>query len=99
MVEKRKVVVYDHLQTQRDILAECTAQDAKWGRQDHSAELWLTILMEELGEAAKAYLDERRDRGRAGEYRKEMVQVAAVALAAIECCDRFEYYQKRRRMK
>ena len=40
------------------IFEERQQQDDKWGPQHHSPELWLTILMEEVGEAAQAYLHE-----------------------------------------
>ena len=38
------------------IAAERTRQDAKWGEQNHSDYMWLTILAEEVGEAAQACL-------------------------------------------
>lgn len=39
------------------IQIERNAQDEKWGPQHHSDEKWLAILMEEVGEAAKAILE------------------------------------------
>ena len=66
----------DILQAVQD---ERDRQDAKWGVQRHKANMWLSILMEELGEAAKATLD-----GDPVGYVDELVQVAAVAVAAIE---------------
>lgn len=82
-----------------DILTERVRQDVKWGEQNHDAERWMLILGEEYGEAQKAALEltvavERKPLDAAkvvrfvGEYRRELVQVAAVALAAIECLDR-----------
>lgn len=41
-----------------DVFAERYAQDNKWGPQHHPLELWFTILMEEVGEAAQAYLNQ-----------------------------------------
>ena len=41
-----------------EIFEERQNQDAKWGPQHHAPEMWLTILMEEMGEAAQAYLHE-----------------------------------------
>ena len=41
-----------------NIKAERAAQDLKWGPQHHTPEMWLAILMEEVGEAAQAYLHE-----------------------------------------
>ena len=58
-------------------------QDKKWGIQNHAPHTWLVILMEEVGEASKATLEMDWPA-----YRAEMVQVAAVAVAAIEACDR-----------
>jgi len=57
-------------------------QLGEWGSQEHAPSIWLTILMEEAGEAAKALLE-----GEPEKYRHELVQVAAVAVAAIECPD------------
>lgn len=66
-----------------DVAIELFRQDCKWGEQNHAPEKWITILTEEVGESAKAALEENPD-----EYRKELIQVAAVAVAAIECLDR-----------
>ena len=52
---------------------EREAQDEKWGEQRHSDEKWLAILLEELGEAAKAVL-EKNEEG----LLEETVQIAAV---------------------
>ncbi len=54
-------------------------QDVKWGVQRHGASMWMTILMEEVGEAAKSSLE-----GDTVGYAEELVQVAAVAVAALE---------------
>ena len=45
----------------------------KWGEQKHSDERWLAILVEEVGEVAKAILEENDI-----ELMKEMCQVGAV---------------------
>lgn len=63
-------------------------QDQKWGEQNHHPDLWASILVEEVGEFAKASLDARFNGGDPREIRKELVQVAAVAIAMLECCDR-----------
>lgn len=72
---------------QKEILAqvefERSRQNTKWGEQNHIPYKWLAILSEEVGEASKAALD-----GSLSHYRKEMIQVAAVAVAAIESLDR-----------
>lgn len=61
------------------VLAERRRQDAKWGVQRHGPDGWLMILMEEVGEAAKAVLE-----GSGLKYHDELIQVAAVAVAALE---------------
>lgn len=72
-----------------DVLEERARQDAKWGEQNHDILFWLAVLMEEVGEAAAeaqripAWEDHRRRL-----FREEMVQVAAVAVAILECLDR-----------
>ncbi|WP_291431908.1 hypothetical protein [Deinococcus sp.] len=73
-------------------------QDAKWGAQAHDPATWLMILAEEVGEANQAAFehlhptfDKRaaiRGRRPLSEYREELIQVAAVAVAAIESLDR-----------
>lgn len=73
-----------------EIRAERAAQDRKWGEQNHHPYKWLAILHEETGEAAQALLD-----GSEENYRKEMVQVAAVALSMIESLDRGKWREKR----
>jgi NTP pyrophosphatase (non-canonical NTP hydrolase) len=65
-----------------DVLAERARQDLKWGVCHHPSQMWLTILAEEVGEVAKAILLKDTKN-----YREELVQVAAVALAAIESLD------------
>ena len=74
-----------------DILIERMHQDQKWGRQRHHGHVWMTILGEEYGEACAAMLE--CDRAiqdnvffkAVAHYREELVQVAATALAALEC--------------
>ena len=68
----------------KGILAERSSQDRKWGEQNHSAFRWLAILTEEVGEVAEACLDVNTVR-----YYSELVQVAAVALAALESYERY----------
>lgn len=58
-------------------------QDRQWGEQNHNPDRWLAILLEECGEAAHAANEQNQ-----GWYRAELIQVAAVAVAAIECLDR-----------
>lgn len=63
----------------RDIMEERSRQDAKWGEQNHSPLKWMLILMEEVGEASKAILERNE-----AQYEREMIQIAAVAVAALE---------------
>ena len=87
-----------------EIIEERVKQDIKWGRQNHCPKTWLMILGEEVGEANKAVLesatyaegklvslDKVKLVSGKGNYREELVQVAAVALAMIECLDRGEW--------
>ena len=60
-------------------------QDAKWGPQQHSPVMWLAILSEEVGEVAGAALRHHWDDVSPDEYVRELIQVAAVAVAAVEC--------------
>ena len=63
------------------IEAERDRQDQMWGTSfpGRPLERWVTILTEEVGEVAKAVLDENMD-----DWRRELVQVAAVAVKILE---------------
>ena len=65
------------------IEAERLRQDELWGEQRHTLDRWLTILVEEVGEVAKAIQGDDPDRVE-GEAEEELVQVAAVAVQIIE---------------
>ncbi len=74
---------------------ERNRQDEKWGVQNHEPFGWLAILMEEVGEAAEVAtqcgLGDPDPKGFTWEdWRKEMIQVAAVAVSIVECFDRHE---------
>lgn len=73
----------------RDVLAERGRQLERWGEQRHSPPVWLAILTEEVGEVAKEIADAwaGADILDAEAYRDELIQVAAVAVAAIESID------------
>lgn len=61
-------------------------QNAKWGRQRHSHGDWLKILIEEVGEVAQA-MQTGKGWGKdsdADDLYKELIQVAAVAIAIAE---------------
>jgi hypothetical protein len=66
-----------------EVQEERRNQDAKWGEQNHTPDHWCVIEMEELGKVARATYE-----GDAVKARAEWVQVAAVAVAAIESMDR-----------
>lgn len=67
-----------------DCLAERDRQDNKWGASRNlTGEVWLRILVEEVGEIAHA-LNEHDDEN----LREELVQVMATAMAWLENIDR-----------
>jgi len=75
-----------------EVVEERRRQDKKWGEQNHPPCEWIAILTEEVGEAAEEALNirfqyENRGLSITG-LRAELVQVAAVAVAFIECLDR-----------
>ena len=78
------------------IFQERVKQDTKWGEQNHQDTEWASILMEEVGEAAecvnKSCIGPIEDEEEAAEYRGlleiELIQVAAVAIAWLECIRR-----------
>lgn len=71
-----------------EINQERIKQDLKWGEQNHAPADWLMILGEEVGEVNKAALEAKFGSSTLREYREELVQVAAVTVAMIECFDR-----------
>lgn len=84
----------------QEVIAERERQDAKWGQTDYEPYEYLMILGEEVGEANKAALEtwfqyEGSDIDYSP-YRTELIQVAAVAVKAVEALDRKQYYEIRR---
>lgn len=73
----------------QNVTDERIRQINKWGPQYHDDSTWMLILSEEVGEVAKSIID-RIHNGSAdiAETRKELVQVAAVAVAWLECLDK-----------
>lgn len=65
------------------VLAERRRQDQRWGFQDHAPAGWLALMAEELGEVARAALERKPE-----DYPRELVQLAALAVAALECLSR-----------
>jgi NTP pyrophosphatase (non-canonical NTP hydrolase) len=65
-------------------------QDKKWGKQRHAYPFWLTILVEEVGEVAQAMQKNSfayKFESDADDLHKELIQVAAVAVAIAEQVD------------
>lgn len=73
----------------RDVARERQRQDSKWGPQNHHPAWWMAILMEEVGEAAQEVLGlQFGEAAKAhGDLRKELIEVAAVAISAVEALD------------
>lgn len=78
-----------------EVRTERFMQDGQWGEQNHDPFTYLAILGEEVGEANQAALHLRfpSEEGvgepeRRQHYREELIQVAAVAVAMVECLDR-----------
>jgi NTP pyrophosphatase (non-canonical NTP hydrolase) len=69
---------------------ERARQDVRWGEQNHDDVWWLAILTEEVGELAQAILHDRFGGAAQGQVQAELVQVAAVAVAWLECLARRE---------
>ena len=68
-----------------EIHDERERQDATWGEavnRQLPLTIWLTVLVEEVGEVAQDILKHRRDN-----LRIELIQTAAVAVAMLECLD------------
>lgn len=84
-VERLRAEV-ERLQRAAAIIDERDRQDAKWGPQDHTLPEWIVILMEEVGELAAAALCHQfgNDDHPELDWRKEAIQVAAVALSMVE---------------
>jgi NTP pyrophosphatase (non-canonical NTP hydrolase) len=72
----------------KDVARERQSQDHKWGPQGHDPEMLLAILTEEVGEVAKEIAESRVNPALdASAYREELIQVAAVAICAVETLD------------
>lgn len=68
-----------------DVAKERTRQDEKWGGADHddthSNHDWVAYIVRHTGRAVMWPFDRAA-------FRKQMVRVAALAVAAVEWCDR-----------
>ena len=67
------------------VFDERERQDEEWGEQNHDPILWTAILIEEVGEFAKAAIHKKFGGPDADNVLAEAVQCAAVSLAIIEC--------------
>jgi NTP pyrophosphatase (non-canonical NTP hydrolase) len=79
----------------REVYAEREAQEKKWGQQNHEPAVYLSILVEEVGEVAQDVNDAMHpnddgddEAGCLAAAREELIQVAAVAVGMIEALDR-----------
>lgn len=72
------------------ILEERERQKSLWGRQVHDLPTWMTILTEEVGEVAQEVLNVKFKKHSIDCLRKELVQVAAVAVQILEQIDERE---------
>ena len=66
-----------------EVKRERKRQDMKWGTQTHLPIKWLLILGKQYGDCCRC-----ESEGSGRDYRRELVQVAAVAVAAMESFDR-----------
>lgn len=80
-----------------EIRAERARQVTLWGVQNHSPHQWLAILTEEVGEVSKEVADARVGEFDMANYRVELIQTAAVAVAAVEALDRLEEARDRQK--
>ena len=74
----------------KQIMKERERQILLWGEQNHVDEWYFPILVEEIGEVAKAMIETKFKYHGAnpGDTRKELIETVAVGLAWIECIDR-----------
>jgi NTP pyrophosphatase (non-canonical NTP hydrolase) len=68
-----------------EIRQERARQKEKWGVQSHDLMTWNTILMEEVGEFSQAALHEKFGGPTADCIEEELIQIAAIAVAILEC--------------
>jgi len=73
-----------------EVNKEHEKQISKWGVQNHTPIEWLSILGEEVGEVNKAVQEAyfKHGTGTYEDYRKELIQVAAVACSMVTSFDR-----------
>lgn len=73
-----------------EIYKERIRQHGLWGTQKHPIAVWQSILLEEIGEVARAINERMLENGddkTLENLREEIIQVAAVAVAMVESLD------------
>ncbi|TGD83400.1 hypothetical protein EU557_03425 [Hymenobacter wooponensis] len=85
-------MAFYHADVIKDVLTERVRQHNKFGYQNRPPFEWFLILSEEVGEVAKEcvemqFNDASHPHSNPAAYRKELVEVAAVALAALQNFD------------
>lgn len=70
-----------------EVLLERVRQDYKFGKRTQHSMIWHTILSEETGEVAREICDSGFAWKPAENYRKELIEAAAVAIAAVQDYD------------
>lgn len=78
-----------------DVRKERERQQSLWGTQNHHPFKWLSILGEEVGEVCQAVNNafaetDELPTDRYADYRKELIEVAAVAIQMVEGYDRLQ---------
>lgn len=73
------------------VIRERIRQDATFGVQNHDMAYWNVILTEQVGQMSQAVCDMRWGGKPDTEVAKQAVQVAAVAVAVVECIMRGQY--------
>lgn len=88
--EYMRVIELHNTDAMHSVVFERMRQDKKWGEQNHNPERYLLVIAEEFGEVAKSILHTLYGGTEAGieRIRKELVEVSASALAAVESIDR-----------
>jgi hypothetical protein len=81
-VQNKRIEIFEYVCNERE------RQDEKFGVQNHEPADWCMILGEEIGEVNKAALEAKFEGKDISEYRKELIQSAAVIFSMIECLDR-----------
>ena len=80
----------DRLKKYNIVDIEMNKQVKKWGVQNHNPHVFNTILVEEVGEVAKAILKTEGEGNTMSwqDVQEELIQVAAVAMSMIESIER-----------